>query len=109
MLTVETICKVRLSLARGESMRQVAKKYRMSRNTVKKVSTSEATAFKYAKRKPRYPMLGAYIERLEAIAKVESELPFRRRRTGKQIFEMLQREGYGGATTLSAGISRPFE
>jgi transposase len=36
MLIVETIRKVRLALAKGESQRGVAKKYRMSRNTVKK-------------------------------------------------------------------------
>jgi hypothetical protein len=55
MLTVETIRKVRLALAKGESQRSVAKKYLMSRNTVKKLAEGEQTKFQYAKREVKYP------------------------------------------------------
>ena len=38
MLIVETIRKVRMALAKGESQREVARKCRMSRNTVRKIA-----------------------------------------------------------------------
>ena len=38
MFGVETIGKVRLALTRGESIHSIAKKYRMSRNTVRKMA-----------------------------------------------------------------------
>ena len=97
MLTVESIRKVRLSLAKGESQRSIAKKYRMSRKTVDKIAKSEETEFKYTRRKeiPR-PVLGAYTERLEETLKHEDGLPSKNRRTAKRIHEMLQGEGYTG-------------
>ena len=50
MLIVETIRKVRMALAKGESQREVARKCRMSRNTVRKIAENGETEFKYAKR-----------------------------------------------------------
>ena len=97
MLTVETIGKVRLALAKGESQRSVARKYRMSRKTVEKIASSEETEFTYTRRKEvKYPVLGSYIERLGEILKQEVELPSKSRSTGKKIYEILQREGYIG-------------
>jgi transposase len=96
MLTVETIRKVRLALERGESQRSVAKKYRMSRKTVKKIVDGDETEFKYAKREVRYPVLGPHIEGLREILEAEGELPPKSRRTGKKIYQALQREGYAG-------------
>ena len=94
---METIGKVRLALAKGESQRSVARKYRMSRKTVGKIASGEETEFKYTRRKEiRYPVLGSYIERLGEILKEEAELPAKRRCTGKKIYEILQREGYIG-------------
>ena len=97
MLIVETIRKVRLSLAKGESQRRVAKKYRLSRKTVGKIASSGETEFKYTPRKEvHYPVLGSYIERLGEIMKEQVELPSKRRSTAKKIYESLQREGYIG-------------
>ena len=98
MLTVETIGKVRLALAKGESQRSIAKKYRMSRKTVGKIASSEETEFQYTRKKEvKYPVLGSYIERLVEILNHEAELPSKSRRTSKKIYEALQREGYSGA------------
>jgi transposase len=96
MLTVETIRKVRLALERGESQRSVAKRYRVSRKTVKKIIDSNETEFKYSKREVLYPVLGPHIEGLKKILETEAELPPKRRRTGKKIYQALQREGYAG-------------
>ena len=85
-----------MALAKGESQREVAKKYRMSRNTVRKISASEETEFKYAKRELSYPVLGPHIERLREIIETESKLPHHKRQTGKKIYGVLQNEGYEG-------------
>jgi Mor family transcriptional regulator len=41
MLTVETVLKVRLANRDGQSVRKIAKKYRLSRNTVRKYLRGE--------------------------------------------------------------------
>jgi transposase len=96
MLTVETIRKVRLALAKGESQRSVAKKYRMSRKTVKKIADGNETEFKYAHREVVYPVLGPHIESLRKILETEAELSPKSRRTSKKIYAALQQEGYAG-------------
>jgi transposase len=93
---VETIKKVRVALERGESQRSVAKKYRVSRKTVKKILDSNETEFKYSRREVIYPVLGPHIEGLKKILEAEAGLPPKSRRTGKKIYEALQREGYAG-------------
>ncbi len=48
MLTVETIRKIKLAHGREErSIRRIARDFHLSRNTVRKVIRSEATAFEY--------------------------------------------------------------
>jgi transposase len=96
MLGVETIRKVRLALSKGESIHSVAKKHRMSRNTVRKIARTDQTEFTYAKRESQRPALGSFVERLREIMEQETELPSKSRRTVKKVFEQLQREGYEG-------------
>jgi transposase len=93
MLIVETIRKVRLALAKGESHREVAKKFRMSRNTVKKIAESNDTEFKYERKEKAFPVLGPHIEQLGKILLKEAELPKKARRTGKKIYEELLKRG----------------
>lgn len=97
MLTVETIRKVRLALAKGDSQRSVAKRYNLSRTTIGKIAASEETEFKYTRKKEvRHPVLGEFIERLEEVLKAEADLPAKGRRTCKKVYELLQCEGYRG-------------
>lgn len=97
MLTVETIRKVRLALAKGESQRSVAKKYQLSRTTVGKIASSDDTEFKYTRKSEvQYPVLGSFIGRLCEILQQEEALPSKERRTGIKIYGLLQHEGYKG-------------
>jgi transposase len=96
MFGVETIGKVRLALSRGESIHSVAKKYRMSRNTVRKIARTGQTEFVYSKRQSKCNAIGPFIERLGEVLEQDMELPVKGRRTIKKIFEQLQREGYEG-------------
>ena len=107
---METIRKVRLALEKGESQRSIAKKYRMSRKTVEKIASCEETEFKYTRRKEiQYPALGSFIERLGGILRQEADLPAKRRRTIKKIYEELQREGYSGGYDAVRRYSRTWK
>jgi transposase len=65
MVSMEQIAEVRLSLARGESRRSIARRCGLSRNTVSKIADSGLTEFRYKKRKPAYPAVGPFLGRLK--------------------------------------------
>ena len=96
MLVVETIRKIRMALAKGDSQRDVAQRFRMSRNTIRKIAKSGETEFKYAKREVSYPVLGPHIDKLKEILQKEAQLSQHKRQTSKKIYSLLQNEGYEG-------------
>ena len=97
MKQVDQISEVRLSLSRGESMRSIATRCRMSRNTVRKIARTGLTEFAYKSREPVYPVLGPFMNRLEELLAAEAEKPGKERRTVLQVYEFLQSEGYSGS------------
>jgi transposase len=97
MKQMDQISEVRLSLARGESMRSVSARCQMSRNTVSKIARTGLTEFTYKRREPAHPVLGPYLERLEQILSAEQDKPKKNRRTLLQIYELLQLDGYLGS------------
>jgi len=98
MLTVETIRKVRQAYHRdGKSIREIAKEFHLSKNTVKRVLRSGETEFQYVRKSQRKPKLEAYIESLSAKIKEDEDFPKKRRRTAQCLFEQIQSEGYSGA------------
>ena len=96
MLVVETIRKIRMALAKGDSQRKVSEKFRMSRNTIRKIASSGETEFKYAKREVSHPVLGPHIEQLKEILAKEAQLPPHKHQTSKKIYGSLQNGGYEG-------------
>jgi transposase len=97
MLTVETIRKIRLArLRQGKSIREIAREYHVSRNTVRKALRSDSTEFVYERTIQPRPRLGPFVEVLEKQLAEDSELPPRRRRSMLLHFEELQRQGYEG-------------
>ena len=61
MLTVETIGRIRRErLVKGKSIKEIARDLKVSRNTVRKVLRSGATAFEYAREVQPQPKLGAW-------------------------------------------------
>ena len=63
---METIRKLRVAVERdGKSLHQTARDLRVSRNTVRKVTRNEQTAFAYRRRVQPMPVLGVYFRRLE--------------------------------------------
>ncbi len=97
MLTVETICKIRLSVHReGKSIRRTAKDLHLSRNTVRKAIRDQETAFHYKRSTQPRPRLDPFVESLEGRLQEDKKLPKRYRRTAQVLFEELQLEGYKG-------------
>jgi len=93
---MDQITEVRMALSRGESMRSVAKRCQLSRNTVRKIARTGQTEFSYKARAPSYPVLEEFRDRLEHMLVAEEERPKKKRRSMLQVYEALQSEGYCG-------------
>jgi len=94
---VETIRKIRCAYGRdGKSIRQIARDFNLSRNTVKKVLRGDATEFIYSRTTQPMPKLGPFEESLLSHLSTDAKKPRREQRTGMALFEELQREGYEG-------------
>jgi transposase len=102
MLIVETITKVRIACLRdGKSIRETARKFNLSRNTVRNIIRSDITDQKYERNDQPRPKLGIFVEKLAEWLQEDSIKPVRHRRSAQILFEQLQREGYdGGYDTL---------
>jgi transposase len=98
MLMVETIRKIRLAARDGKkSIRQIAKDFNVSRNTVRKVLRSDQTRFEYHRESVHRPKLGPFVDSLASLLKHDQPLPLKQRRTAQGMYEALQGEGYRGA------------
>ncbi len=95
---METIRKIRLaSKVKKHSIRQIAREFKLSRNTVRKALRAEQTEFVYRRSRIHRPRLGPHVERLESWLEAEAGLPAKRRRTAQALYEALQGEGYRGS------------
>jgi len=94
---VETIRKVRLAHHRNhKSIREIARDFNMSRNTVRKIIRTDATEFSYERKSQPRPRLEPFKEQLAKHLKEDSDKPAKQRRTALLLFEQLQREGFAG-------------
>ena len=97
MLNVETIRKVRWAHFRdGKGIREIARTFNLSRNTVRSIIRSGIIDQKYERGEQPYPKLGRSIERLSGWLREDADKPVRHRRSAQILFEQLQREGYEG-------------
>ncbi len=97
MLIVETIRKIRCAYHRDrKSIRQIAREFKLSRNTVKKVIRSDATEFTYDRKDQPHPKLAPYHELLSEYLATDATKPDREQRTAILLFEELQRQGFEG-------------
>lgn len=97
MLVVETIRKIRQAYHREKkSIRQIAKDFNMSKNTVKKVIRSDATEFTYSRTVQPRAKLADFEDRLKEYLAEDHGKPAKHRRSAQILFEQLQRNGYTG-------------
>src|SRR5208283_2279077 len=94
MLIVETIRKVRCAYYRDKkSIRQIARDFRMSRTTVRKVIRSDETEFTYDQKDQPMPKLAQYADLLSGYLEDDDTKSYREQRTAILLFEDLQRQG----------------
>ena len=97
MLIVETIRKIRCAYHRDrKSIRQIAREFKLSRNTVKKVIRSNVTEFTYDRKAQPLRKLASYQELLSEYLATDITKPEREQRPSVVLFEELQRQGFEG-------------
>lgn len=97
MTTVETARKIRLALRDGISIRAIARKFNLHRDTVRKIKRTNETEFVYKRTRQSYPALDGYIEALEMLLSANEALPASKRRTLISVYDELQGHGYQGS------------
>jgi transposase len=97
MLVVETIARIRREFfVQGRTIKQIARGLRISRNTVRKVLRSNATAFSYEREVQPLPKLGGWTDELDGLLATNAAKPARERLTLTRLFEELRALGYSG-------------
>lgn len=95
---METIAKVRRDFfVHKKSIKQIVRDRSLSRNTVRKILRSKATAFEYLRTVQPQPRLGAYTEQLTGWLKADAKLPRKQRRNARRLHQMLVERGFNGA------------
>lgn len=95
---METIRKIRCAYHREKkSIRQIARDYRLARNTVKKILRGEETEFTYQRTTQPLPKLGPFEETLLSRLSDDSPRPRKQQRTAMRLYEQLQQEGFTGS------------
>ncbi len=93
MLTVEKYARIRKAFRGGMSIREIARKFRHSRKTVRKVLKSNGQPNPYPKRATEQaPVLGPYHERIREILEDDKQQPVKQRHTASQIFRRISKE-----------------
>ena len=102
MFAVEVYASVRRFVhLEGNSQREAAKVFGLSRDTVSKMCRFSVPPG-YTRTKPvGKPKLGTLLPMIDAILEADRTAPVRQRHTAKRIFERLRDEyGYGGGLTV---------
>ena len=97
MLVVETIARIRREFfVQGKTIKEIVRDLKVSRNTVRKVLRSGATAFTYEREVQPLPKLGLWREELDRLLAMNEAKPARERLTLIRLFEELRGLGYEG-------------
>jgi len=97
MKCVDTIARIRREhFVRGKSIKEIVRELHVSRNTVRKVLRSGATAFEYEREVQPLPKLGPWRDDLDRLLTENEGRAARERLTLIRIFEALRGLGYEG-------------
>jgi hypothetical protein len=97
MLVVETIARIRREFfVQGKTIKEIVRDLKVSRNTVRKVLRSGATAFAYEREVQPLPKLGLWREELDGLLGMNEAKPARERLTLIRLFEELRGLAYEG-------------
>jgi transposase len=98
MKGVDTIARIRREhFVRGKSIKEIVRELHVSRNTVRKVLRTGATAFSYEREVQQLPRIGPWRDALDGLLAGNEGKPARERLTLIRIFEELRNQGYEGS------------
>ena len=98
MLVVETIAKIRRAyFVQKKPIKAICRELKVSREVVRKVVRSDATAFSYERKQQPRPKLGPWQDELDRMLAANEKKPVRDRLTVIRIFEDLRGQGYDGS------------
>jgi transposase len=97
MLVVETIARIRREhFVKGKTIKEIVRDLKVSRNTVRKVLRSGATAFEYERERQPKPRIDPWRAPLDALLEKNAAASARERLTLTRVFEALREQGYEG-------------
>jgi transposase len=95
---VETIGKIRRWHRVDKlSVSAIARRLPASRNTIAKYLEGALTQPKYKTRPKRAPVMGAWVEKLEAMLAADIPRSRKEQRTAKRLYDGLLQEGFNGS------------
>ena len=110
MKSVDTIARIRREyFVRGKSIKQIVRELHVSRNTVRKVLRSDATAFHYERDVQPLPKLGRFTGELDQLLMLNEAKAPRERLTLIRMFEELRDQGYGGSYDAVRRYARSWQ
>ncbi len=97
MIRVELIAELRrLHFVEKVNISELARRFQLSRPTVRKHLQTEGDPVYPTRRHQPYLQLGPYLDQLREWLEFDTSLPRKRRHTAQRLFERLQVEGYRG-------------
>jgi transposase len=97
VLTVDDYGAIRRAHRDGKSIRQIARDYGHSRNTIRKILCHSEPNPQPAARSRNSPVLGAYLDFIDQTLREDEDAPPKQRHTAMQLFRRLRDEqGYSG-------------
>src|SRR5277367_207492 len=97
MLVVETVARIRREhFVKGKTIKEIVRDLKVSRNTVRKVLRSGATAFEYERERQPKPRIDPWRAQLDAMLEKNAVVSARERLTLIRVFETLRDLGYEG-------------
>ena len=102
---MDTIARIRREFfVQGKTIKEIVRELHVSRNTVRKVLPSGATAFEYERERQPRPRIGPWQAALDGILASNETKATRERLTLIRVFEELRGLGYGAATMRCAAM-----
>ena len=94
---METIARIRRAyFVKGKPIKEIVREVKVSRNTVRKVIRSGATAFRYERRVQPMPKLGPWRDELDRMLEANEGKGRRERLRVRRLYEALADLGYDG-------------
>jgi len=110
MIAVEKIQEVRyLKYVQGLPIKEIVRRTKLARNTIRKILRSNETKFTYERIKTTGPMRAGIMEVIETWLKEDQKEKRKYRRTAYRMYDLLKEDGYEGSYETVARCVRKIK